>query len=287
MIFETFPFKRNIMMNLKKYFVLLFLSLFFVTISNQPAGSAESVSSSKFQSILKSGKLRVGVALFTPWVFEDKNEDLVGFEIDVAEKLANDMGLKPQFSPYDWDKLIPALLDDKIDIIVAGMAITPQRALKINFSQPYATAGINIATNISLTKDIDGLEELNQEKMKIGVVSETVTEGLAQRIFNKASLVKYKTSKEVENDLVAGKIHVYMESKPIPQFIALAHPDKVDVPLSRPLLITKAGFAIQKGDADFLNFINSWIIARESDTWLSSTHNYWFKSLKWRNKFLK
>ncbi|MFT4578942.1 MAG: polar amino acid transport system substrate-binding protein [Nitrospinales bacterium] len=274
------------MMNLKKYFVLLFFALFCMTISNQPAGSAESVSSSKFQSILNSGKLRVGVALFTPWVFKDKNGDLAGFEIDVAEKLANDMGLKPNFSSYDWDNLIPALLRGEIDVIVSGMAITPQRALKINFSQPYATAGINIATNVSLTEDIHGLEELNQEKIKIGVVAETVSEEFAEHLFEKAKIIKYKTSKEVEDDLVGAKIHVYMESKPIPRFIALEHPGKIDVPVGEPLLITKAGFAIKKGDPDFLNFLNSWIIARESDTWLNSIHDYWFKSLKWRKKYL-
>ena len=273
-------------MNLKKYFTFIVFSIFSVAIFNQPVISAESEASSKFQNILSTGKLRVGVALFTPWVFKDKNGDLAGFEIDVAEKLARDMNLQPQFSSYDWKELMPALMEGKIDIIIAGMAITPQRALKINFSQPYATAGINIATNIALTKEVDGLDELNQAEMKIGVVAETVSEDLAEKIFDKASLVKYKTSKLAAKDLVEEKIHVYMESKPIPQFIALENPGKVDVPLSRPLLITKAGFAIQKGDPDFLNFLNSWIIARESDTWLISTHDYWFKSLKWRKKYL-
>lgn len=273
-------------MNLKKYFTLIVFSIFSVAIFNHPVVSAESEVSSKFQNILNTGKLRVGVALFTPWVFKDKNGDLAGFEIDVAEKLARDMNLQPQFSSYDWKELMPALMEGKIDIIIAGMAITPQRALKINFSQPYATAGINIATNIALTKEVDGLDELNQAEMKIGVVSETVSEDLAEKIFDKASLVKYKTSKQAAKDLVEEKIHVYMESKPIPHFIALENPGKVDVPLSRPLLITKAGFAIQKGDPDFLNFLNSWIIARESDTWLISTHDYWFKSLKWRKKYL-
>lgn len=274
-------------MNIKKLLVLFHLASICLVIFCQSVMSAESVPSSKFESILNTGKLRIGVTLFTPWVFKDNNGNLAGFEIDVAKKLAKDMNLKPKFVPYDWNKLIPALMGGEIDIIVAGMAITPQRALKINFSQPYATAGINIATNLSLTKDVEGLDELNQSKIKIGVVSETVSEDLAGQLFEKASLVKYKTSKEVEKDLVEGKIHVYMESKPIPQFIALKHPDKIDVPLSRPLLVTKAGFAIQKGDSDFLNFLNSWIIARESDTWLISTHDYWFKSLKWRKKFLQ
>jgi len=269
-------------MNVNRKRIIFFLVFFLTVIACQSAWSAEAVSSSKFQNILKTGTLRVGVSFFTPWVFKDKNGKLTGFEIDVANKIAKDMGLTARFVPHDWDKLIPALLNDEIDIIIAGMAITPYRALQVNFSQPYATAGINLATNLALTKDINSLEEINQKEIKIGVVAKTVAEDLARQVFEKAVIITYKTSQEVKNDLISGKIHVYLESKPIPKFIALEHPDKIDVPLSKPLLITKAGFAIKKGDPDFLNFLNSWIIARETDTWLKSIHDFWFTSLKWR-----
>ncbi len=274
-------------MSFKKFLIYSFLFIFFTLSICATAWTAESTSLSKLQSVLKTKTLRVGVSLFTPWALKDKNGKLVGFEIDVANKLAKDMGVSPQFVPYNWEKLIPALMSDEIDIIVAGMAITPQRALKVNFSQPYATAGINLATNLELTKNIDSLEQLNDKKIKIGVVAETVSEELAGQIFSKASIINYKDSQSVKVDLVAGKIHAYMESKPIPRFISIEYPEKVDVPLSTPLLVTKAGFAVKKGDIDFLNFLNSWIIAREADTWLKSTHNYWFKTLKWRQKFLK
>ncbi|GJL78452.1 MAG: amino acid ABC transporter substrate-binding protein [Nitrospinaceae bacterium] len=274
-------------MNVNRNLVVFFIAFFLAVIPWQPVRSAEADSSANFQKILKTGTLRVGVSFFTPWVFKDKKGELAGFEIDVAKKLAKDMGLTARFVPHDWDRLIPALLNDEIDIIIAGMAITPYRALKVNFSQPYATAGVNLATNLALTKDIKSLKEINQKKIKIGVVAKTVAEDLARKVFEKALLKTYKTSEEVKADLISGKIHVYLESKPIPQFLALEHPDKIDVPLSKPLLTTKAGFAIKKGDPDFLNFLNSWIIARETDTWLKSIHDFWFTSLKWRQKFIQ
>jgi polar amino acid transport system substrate-binding protein len=248
----------------------------------QSVPAAESVSHSSFNKIRERGILRIGVSPFTPWVFKGKGGKLVGFEIDVAKKLSKDMGVTPKFTSYDWEKLIPALNKGEIDIIIAGMAITPPRALKVNFSLPYATSGISLATNIERTKHIKSVEELNNKTIKIGVISATVSEGLAKRIFNKAMVVAFKKSNAAEEAIVNGKIHAYLEAKPIPRFIALDHPSKVDVPLSEPLLSTKAGFAINKGDADFLNFLNSWIVAREADTWLPSTHDYWFKSLQWK-----
>lgn len=242
----------------------------------------EAAAGSKVETITKRGVLRVGLALFTPWAFEGKDGKLVGFEMDVARKLAKDMGVTLKVITYDWKKLIPALNTGKIDIIIAGMSITPQRALKVNFSMPYATSGVSLATHSEGTKHINSVEELNHPSIKIGVIAETVSEGLARRIFSKASIVVFQKSNEAEAAIVTGKIQVYMESDPIPRFIALDHPGKVDVPLSKPLLATDTGFAINKGDPDFLNFLNSWIISRKADTWLTSTHDYWFKTLKWK-----
>lgn len=260
---------------------IIFLVFFFVGMI-QSTSANETASHSSFNKIREKGILRVGVSPFTPWVFKGKNGKIVGFEIDVANKLSKDMGVTPKFISYDWENLIPALNAGKIDIIIAGMAITPQRALKVNFSLPYAKSGISLATNIQRTKNIKSVEELNRQSIKIGVISATVAEGLARRIFNNASITAFKKSNDAEDAIVTGKIHAYMEAQPIPRFIALDHPNKVDVPLSEPLLATKAGFAINKGDPDFLNFLNSWIISREADTWLPSTHDYWFKSLQWK-----
>ncbi len=258
------------------------ISFFFFMGIFQSACTHETASHSHFDQIREKGVLRIGVSIFTPWVFKDKNGELIGFEIDVAKKLSMDMGVTPKLISYDWEKLIPALKEGQIDIIIAGMAITPQRALKVNFSSPYATSGISLATNIEGTKDIKSVEELNRKSIKIGVISTTVSEGLAKRVFNKASIVVFQKSNEAEDAIVTGKIHAYIEAKPIPRFIALDHPEKVDVPLSQPLLATRAGFAINKGDPDFLNFLNSWIISRQTDTWLKSTHDYWFETFLWK-----
>lgn len=269
-------------LNTRRLQIWVYFFIFLIGGSVPSTWANETVPSKKLNTILQDGVLRVGVSLFTPWTLKDKNGEFVGFEIDVAKKLSKDMGVTPEFISYDWEKLIPALNDGKIDIIIAGMAITPKRALKINFSLPYASSGIGLATNLELTKSINSVQELNRQSIKIGVISATVSESLAKRVFDKASISVFQKSKEAEDAIVTGKIHAYMESKPIPHFIALANPKKVDVPLSEPLLITKAGFAINKGDADFLSFLNSWIVSRKADTWLKSTHDYWFESLKWK-----
>ena len=99
------------------------------------------------KDIQKRGTLRVGVSLFEPWTIRDEAGGLFGFEIDVANKLAEDIGVKPEYKIYLWEDIIPAVMKGEIDIIAGGMAITPERALKINFSKPYADSGISLVTN--------------------------------------------------------------------------------------------------------------------------------------------
>jgi polar amino acid transport system substrate-binding protein len=229
----------------------------------------------------------VGLSLFTPWAIKHPDGQLVGFEIDIAKQLAKDLGVKLDLHVLDWEKIIPALLNREIDIIAAGIVITPQRALKVNFSQPYDSSGIGLVTNIGLTKTFRGPEDLNRKEVTITAVTGTIAEDLASRVFPNATLKTFPTSQEALQAVSTGKVHGYIEHEPITTFAVLDNPDTVDEPLSKPLLETRAGFAVNKGDPDFVNFLNAWITAHEADTWLTSVHKYWFESLDWRKDIKK
>ena len=163
------------------FFRILLLSitvLVATSFAQLPLASAQQAAKLRqgtLKRVLEKGTLRVGVSLFTPWTLKTKTGKLVGFEIDVAKQLAKDLGVRPKFHVFEWEDIVPALLDRKIDIIVAGMVITPQRALKVNFSQPYATSGVGLVTNMALTKTFTGLHDLNKPDIILTAVTDTVT----------------------------------------------------------------------------------------------------------------
>jgi polar amino acid transport system substrate-binding protein len=255
-----------------------FLSLFVAFLILAAATAQADV----LEDILRRGTVRVGVSLFTPWTIQEEAGGLSGFEIDVANKLAEDMGVKPEYKVYLWEDIIPAVMKGEIDIIAGGMAITPERALKIDFSQPYADSGISLVANTEKTRNIKQLEELNQKAVAIAVVSKTAANELAVRLFNNSTLKVFDTAKEAQQAVLNGEVQAWLASMPQPEFLALEHPEKVDLPLGKPILPYKAGFGIKKGEQEWLNFLNAWVTARQADMWLSATHKYWFQSLKWR-----
>ncbi len=231
--------------------------------------------------ILERGVLRVGVSEFVPWTMRTDDGELVGFEIDVAKKIAGDMGVKPEFHVYDWAKIIPALKAGEIDIIAGGMAMTPARALQVNFTRPTAESGIGIATNTEMTKHITTFAELNDPAIIVATVAETYAASVAEMFFNAASVNTFKTVEMAEEQLLKGRAHVYLAGMSEARFLALRNPDVVDIPVGEPLVAQSEGLAVRKGEQELLNFLNTWVTARQTDNWLPTTRDYWFETMTW------
>lgn len=254
-------------------------SLFLMTLSLavSTTGSARTL-----QQVLNEGRLQVGVVLTVPWAMRPEPGELLGFEVDVAKQLAEDMGVAVEFRTYSAERIVPALEAGEIDLIAAGLPISPQTALHVNFSQPYSTLGITMATNRDSTLLVEDLEDFDSPGYKITAVTGSAAAELIVRIFPRAELLEFETSELASDALVEGRADAYLDDEPIPTYLSLEYPATVDVPLTGPLQQSLSGFAINKGDSDFLAYLNAWITAKQAETWLPTIHSYWFQSLRWR-----
>lgn len=231
--------------------------------------------------VIDRGTLRVGVSLFSPWTMRSVSGDLVGYEIDQGEQIAADIGVEVEFKVYVWEEIIDALLSGEIDLIAGGMAITPARALQVNFTRPYAESGVALAANMRRTASIASLEELDSPEIVVATVADTLAYDVANRVFRSADVRVYDSQEEAEQDLLEGEVQAYVASSPEAVFLALKNPRVVDLPLEELLLSASEAFAVRKGDQDWLNFLNAWIEARKADHWIAVSRRYWFQSLEW------
>lgn len=234
------------------------------------------------KDINNRGTLKVGVSLFTPWVVQSEDGKLAGFDIDVTKKIAADMGIKVEFKVYPWEDIMPALKKGDIDLIATGMAITPKRALEVEFSHPYSESGVTLATHTANTQNINSLVELNKESITIAAVEDTIGADLAAQVFTNATLKMYSTPEIAEGAVLKGDAHGYVASLPVARIFAMTHDETVDLPLPEPLLSYKIAFAVRKGEQSLLNFLNAWIASRQADRWIPATENFWFESLEWQ-----
>jgi len=239
---------------------------------------------SMLEQVLQRGALRVGMSTFVPWAMKDKNGELVGFEIDVATRLAKDLGVSVEFVPIKWAGIIPALLTGKFDIIIGGMGILPQRNLKVNFSIPYDTTGMSIVANKDLASEFDTLEDFNQKNVVIAVRLGATPAMAAKKYLPEAELRQFDDESQAYQELLNGKAHAVVASAPTPAFYALRYPDRLFLPLKDTFTREPIGFAVRKGDVDSLNFLNNWIRVVEAEGWLKERKHYWFETRDWASR---
>ncbi len=229
--------------------------------------------------IQKRGVLKVGMSTFVPWAMRDKEGNLIGFEIDVATQVAEDLGVDVEFVPTQWSGIIPALLAKKFDIIIGGMSITPQRNLTVNFTRPYANSGQQIAAHKELAKNVKTLEDLNSPDVVIACRRGATPCTISQKLFPMAELRRFDDDAQAFQEVVNGNATATMSSAPKPAFWAEANPDKIVLPFgAEPVTRGNEAMALRKGDTDALNFFSNWILLRQADGWLKERHDYWFKS---------
>lgn len=233
------------------------------------------------EQVQKRGVLRVGMSTFVPWAMKDKTGDLIGFEIDVAKRLAKDTGIEVEFVPTKWSGIIPALITGKFDIIIGGMGIIPSRNLKVNFSIPYDYTGMSIAAHKTLAAGFKKLEDFNHSDVVIAARLGSTAVTAAKKYMSKATLRLFDDESQAYQELVNGKVHAVVGSAPTPEFQALKYPAKLFLPLDKTFTKEPIGFALKKGDFDTLNYLNNWIRYVEAEGWLADRKNYWFRTRDW------
>lgn len=267
----------------------IFLLLLLLSLLAVPAWASkvrqELIQESTLEQVINSKRLRVGFSTFVPWAMKDKSGGYTGFEIEVAKQLAEDMEVQLELVPTRWSGIIPALLTGKFDIIIGGMGITPTRNLKVNFSDPYEYSGMSILANRRLAGDRTSLEEFNTPEMEIVARIGTTAAAAAQRYLPQAKLRLFDDEGQALQEVLNNRAVAMVASQPFPEFQSLRYAERLYLPLAGTTFTREPiGFAIRKGDADFLNFLNNWIRVRNADGWLQERYDYWFTTEDWRDQ---
>jgi len=262
--------------------IILFLMLTGSVLAGQI--QHQLIQESVVEKVMQKGVLRVGMDTFVPWAMRDKTGQLIGFEIDVATRLAADMGVKVEFIPTKWSGIIPALLTGKFDVIIGGMGIIPSRNLKVNFTQPYDYSGMSLVASKKLAADFKTLEDFNHPDVVLAVKLGSTSVMAAKRYIPKATLRQFDGEAQIFQEVINGKAHAAVASAPTPAFRALENPDTLFLPIKETFTREPIGFAVRKGDVDSLNYFNNWIQYVTAEGWLAERKDYWFNTQDWKEK---
>lgn len=231
--------------------------------------------------ILKRGTLRVGFdAGYQPFEMTNKQGQYIGFDVDLAKMVAKEMGVKVEFVNTAWDGIIPALLTDKFDVIMGGMTVTPQRNLRVNFADPYIVVGQTIVLRKDLVGTITSFQDLNDPKYKIAVKLGTTGEQAVKRLIPKAQVFQFETQDDAKLEVINGKVDAFVYDLPYNAVFASQNTGAV-VHLDKPFTFEPLAWAVRKGDADFINWLNNYLRQIKGDGSYDRLYKKWFESTDW------
>ena len=151
---------RRISIYLLISFLVVFISL--------PAFSQKVLS-----TIIKKGEIRIGTTgNQPPFSMKAKNGELIGYEVDLANALAKNMGVKLKLVEMPFSDLLGSLKAGKIDAVMSGMTMTPERNLEVLFAGPYTLSGKSILTKSTLIRRFQQPQQLPKKNTKSPVLKD-------------------------------------------------------------------------------------------------------------------
>lgn len=197
--------------------------------------------------------LKVGTeATFPPFEFVDeKTKAVVGFDIDLANAIAKELGMKVEIVNMDFGGLIGALNAKQIDMIASGMSITPERQQSVNFSEPYYDASQSIAVKED-NNAINGLDDL---KGKTITVQLGTTGADAAREIQGATVKDFNKVNEAFLEVKNGRADAVIIDTPVAKnYVKALGGLKI---VGEPFSNDAYGLAFRKDDTELLNKVNA------------------------------
>ncbi len=179
---------------------------------------------------------------WSPWTFHDEDDELTGFDIEVARAVAAELGAEASFAEGEWDGLLAGLDSGRFDTMANGVSVTPDREEQYDFTEPYAYNRIVVITmedsDIASMEDLDGRQTANTLGSSYAALAES----------HGATNTGVDDFNQTIELLEQGRIDATLNDEVVFQDYMNAHPDaplKVAAVNDEP---TRIAFPLRKGD---------------------------------------
>lgn len=250
--------------------------LVLTALAAAPASAQEG--KSLLDEILARGTLRVGTTGdYPPFSELDQSTNTYkGYEIDVATQLAADLGVKVEFVSTTWDTLAAGIQADKYDVAASGITLTLERLKSIGFSAPYMDSPL-----VPIVRTEDGAKyatwrDLDQDGLRIAVMSGTSAEGSAKANFSKAEIVTITAPALDYQELLAGKVDAAITDTVFINKALAQYSDKlVAVDIEHAIEGQPTAMMTVRDDFVWLNWLDTWVAMKQQSGFFDTLMTKW------------
>lgn len=235
------------MKNLKKIAAFILSAAIVVALAGCGAKKDSGKSSSDKTETLVMGTN----ATFPPYEYVDDNNKIVGIDAEIAQAIADKLGMKLEIKDMEFDSLIPAVKSDSIDVVLAGMTVTDERKQSVDFSDSYST-GVQVII-VKEGSDIKSTDDLKGKK--IGVQSGTTGDSYCTTDFGQENVKQFSNGSLAVAALANGQVDcVVIDNEPAKNYVAANTGLKI---LDTEYVNEDYAIAVSKDNPDLLKKINT------------------------------
>lgn len=231
---------------------------------------------SRLDHINASGLLQVGYRPDNlPCSFLTPGGELVGFDVEMAYSLAEDLGVGLSFVPFEFDRLGRMLSTGEIDLAMSCIASLPDRYAYASFSRSYLDLTLAFIVQDyqrDLFADIDSLRA--QDDLKIALVSSNYFRTHIARLLPNAQIIALEAAEDFFSDSGHGADAMLLTAEEGAAY-AYRYPRYTVVKAKRGGIRTPAAYAVPKGDAEMIEFVSNWVDLKRKEGSVDSLYDYW------------
>jgi polar amino acid transport system substrate-binding protein len=236
---------------------------------------AKPAQASTLDDILKRGKITIGITTdYPPYGELDKNQQPAGYDVDVAKLLGHYLGVQVDLVPVSSPNRIPYLLSGKVDVLVALLGVTLERAKQVAFSSPYSATDVVIVgprkTHIASAADLAG--------KRISVVRASSNEGLVRKIApSGTSILPFDSDMAGIQAVLSGQTDAIASGVEVITALNKANPGlQAEVKFTLRHQLNAA--AVRREDTDLLRWINTFVLYAKTSGELDAIQRNWVGS---------
>lgn len=231
--------------------------------------------------IKDKGEVVVGTAPDNPPLsLTSRDDKLMGYDIDLAALVAAGLGVRLRLVPMSFPELLPALREGKVDMLISGLSMTPQRNLGCMFSGPYLISGQAILAHTEVAKRFQGPDDLNKEGVIIAAALESTSLSTVREMMPKAKVLEVDSQETGLRAVLEGKAHVLVADYAFCALAALRYADQGLASLDRPFTFEPLGIAFME-DALLANWMDNFLLLLKGTGRMEYLSQRWFKDSSW------
>ena len=240
--------------------------------------AASSAAADAGLGLVTDGKLTVGTSPDFPPFENLENDQYVGLDIDLAQALADKLGLELEMKTLQFDAIVPAVAaGGQVDLGISGITIDPEREEQVDFSDSYYIddlAVVAMKDNADITADTYA-DALNQAGVTIAVQSGTTAESYAQENFPNATTQPYGNATDAFAAMQAGQANAVITNKAVGA--KMVSESYTDAQVIKEIATGEEyGVAVSKDNSALLDAVNDALAAITDDGTLDSIVNKYF-----------